>query len=231
MESVQKKIPLSGERLEAAIIAMESPRFLERLTACIVNLAKCKGFYSPFKDQVDLPGGKSAGDLAVDIVEKALDGTYTWDVQKTPNFTYFCLSRTESILSNWLGKNRRVKAMCPILGEDDASGELATNPVNTATDATDIYNILRLRDGDALGDRFLEDFALSMPDKSHEQSIVMAAYDDRQCANRPYCREKLKLSEGEYDAAIKRLLRRLPTFKKEWLTKNMVKLEDWQEAR
>jgi len=39
------------------------------------------------------------------------------------------------------------------------------------------------------------------------------------------------LSEGDYDAAIKRLLRRLPTFEKEWLAKNTVGLEDWKEAR
>jgi len=196
-----------------------------------VNLAKSKGFHSPFKDQVDLPVGKSAGDLADDIVQKALDGTYTWDAERTPNFIQFCLSRAECILSNWLEKSARVKTMSPILEEDEASGELAVNPVNTATDATDIYTILWQRDGGALGDQFLEDLALSLPGNSHEQSIVMAVFDDRECADRSTCREKLKLSEGDYDAAIKRLLRRLPKFKDEWLAKNDVRMEDWKEAR
>src|SRR5690349_5093258 len=104
--SVQERAPLSGAKLDAAIKAMESAGFLEKLTARIMKLAAAKGFYNPFEDEdANLPGGKSAADLAGDIVEKVLDGSYTWDDQKHPDFYRFCWSRAESILSNWLDKN------------------------------------------------------------------------------------------------------------------------------
>jgi hypothetical protein len=120
MERLADKVPLSGAKLDAAIKAMESARFLERLTVRIMKLAAAKGFQSPFDEKdVDLPGGKSAADLAVDIIEKALDGTYTWDDGKQPDFYRFCSSRAESILSNWLEKNRRMTAMSPVIEEVD----------------------------------------------------------------------------------------------------------------
>lgn len=75
MELAQEKVPLSGAKLDVAIKAMESAGFLERLTVRIMKLAAEKGFYNPLNSEdVDLPGGKSAGDLAVDILEKSLAG-------------------------------------------------------------------------------------------------------------------------------------------------------------
>jgi hypothetical protein len=94
-----------------------------------------------------------------------------------------------------------------------------------------IYTVLRLRSGGALADQFLQDFALSLPDSSHEQTILMTVHDDRECASRPYCLSKLKISAGDYDAAIKRLLRRLPAFRDEWLKKNNISPIDSREAR
>jgi DNA-directed RNA polymerase specialized sigma24 family protein len=224
-------VPLSGEKLAAATQAMSSSNFLMRLTARIVKLAKNKGFHSPFKDSLDLPGGKSAGDLACDILEKALSGRYTWDQEKIPNFYHFCLSRTESILSNWLTRAKRSQTMCHVLTEDAESGALDANPLNTAAAPDDIYMVLRIKEGGALGDRFLEDFALSLTDGSPEQRIVLAVFDDRQCAGRSYCCKKLNLPEDIYDAAVKRLLRRLPAFLHEWRGKNHVGDADWKEAR
>ena len=119
--SVQERVPLSGAKLDAAIRAMESTGFLEKLTARIMKLAAAKGFYSPFEDDdANLPGGKSSADLAGDVVEKALDGSYTWDDQKQPDFYRFCWSRAESILSNWLDKSRRLTSMSPTLEEGEA---------------------------------------------------------------------------------------------------------------
>lgn len=226
-----KRAPLCGAKLASANKAMESPGFLPRLTARIMKLARKKGFHSPFKESMDLPGGKSSGDLASDIVEKALDGTFTWDQERIPNFAHFCLSRAESILSNWLERTSHSQTMSPILEDDPESGVLNANPLTTAAAPDDIYTLLRVREGGVMGDRFLEDFALSLPSGSPEQAIVMAVYDDRECGNRAYCREKLNLSEATYDAAIKRLLRRLPVFLQEWRAKNDVNLDEWKEAR
>lgn len=227
----QERVPLSGEALDLAVQAMESSDFLPRLTARIMKLARNKGFQSPFREDMDLPGGRSAADLAIDIVEKAMDGTYTWDREKIPNFYHFCLSRAESILSNWLLRNWRITSMSPLLTENPQTGELEANPLSSKQAPDDLYAILRAKDANALGNKFLEEFAFSLPDGSHEQAIALAVYDDRECANRKYCREKLKLSESDYDAAIKRLLRKLPAFANEWRTKNKVSLDDWKEAR
>jgi hypothetical protein len=231
MELAQEKVPLSGAKLAVAIKAMETAGFLERLTVRIMKLAAAKGFYNPFNNEdVDLPGGKSAGDLAVDIIEKSLDGSYTWDEKKQPDFYWFCWSRAESILSNWLTKNRRMTTMSPML-EDGENGELDSNPVNTAADGGDIYEVLRFRNGGALGNQLLEDFALSLPDKSHEQAILMAVHDDRECIRRRHCREKLAVSEGDYDAAMKRIQRAAPKFLTEWCQKNNIKTDDRKEVR
>jgi hypothetical protein len=229
--SVQERVPLSGARLDAAIKAMESAGFLERLTARIMKLAAAKGFYSPFEDDdANLPGGKSAADLAGDIVEKVLDGSYTWDDQRQPDFYRFCWSRAESILSNWLDKNRRLTSMSPTLEEGEA-GEVELNPVNTATNGSDLYEVLRFRDGGRLGDKLLEDFALSLPDNSHEQAILLAVFDDRECIVRTYCRGQLKLSEKDYDAAMKRIRRAAPSFLANWCRVNNVNGADRKEIR
>jgi hypothetical protein len=210
---------------------MESAGFLERLTMRIMKLAGAKGFYNPFDNEdVDLPGGKSAGDLATDIVQKALDGTYTWDDQKQPDFYRFCWSRAESILSNWLTKNHRMTTLSPIIEEVDGD-EPDANAVNSATDGNNIYELLRFRDGGALCNRLLEDFALSLPDKSHEQGILMAVHDDRECIGRAYCRGKLGISEADYDSAMKRIRRAAPGFLTDWCCKNNVKKEDRKEVR
>jgi hypothetical protein len=231
MEPLPEKAPLSGAKLDAAIKAMESAGFLERLTMRIMKLAAAKGFFNPFDDDdIDLPGGKSAADLAGDIIEKALNGTYTWDNGKQPDFYRFCWSRAESILSNWLAKNHRMTAMSPVIEEVDGE-EPALNEVNTATDGNGIYELLRFREGGALGNRLLEDFALSLPDKSHEQNILMAVHDDRECIARAYCRGKLSISESEYDSAMKRIRRAAPPFLKEWCRKNNIKEEDRRETR
>ncbi len=238
VEPTQERVPLSGTARDAAIKAMEAPKFLERLTVRIMSLAREKGFFSPFEQDMDLPGGKSAADLAVDIVEKALAGFYTWDTEKFPDFYNFCRSRTESILSNWLAKNRRTEVMSPILEEGDG-GDLEPNAVNTAKDGAniydnsgaDIYGILRFRDGGALGDCLLADFAFSLPDGSHEQSIVMLVHDDRECLNRAYCRSKLGLSERDYDAAMKRIRRGAPSFLNDWCRKNRINQASRKEVR
>jgi hypothetical protein len=230
-EHLGEKVPISGAKLDAAIKAMESAGFFERLTMRIMKLAATKGFYNPFgNEDVDLPGGKSAADLANEIIEKALDGTYTWDDGKQPNFYRFCWSRAESILSNWLAKNRRITTLSPVIEEVDGE-QPDLNAVNTATDVCNIYELLRFRDGGALGNRLLEDFALNLPDKSHEQSILMAVHDDRECIGRAYCRGKLSISEADYDSAMKRIRRAAPPFLKEWCGKNNIKEEDRNEAR
>jgi|GEM_PF-3591437 len=227
----QEKVPLSGSKRDAAIKAMETLGFLEQLTVRIMKLAADKGFYNPFSDEdLDLPGGKSAADLAVDIIEKALDGTYTWDETKQPNFYYFCWSRAESILSNWLDKHRRVTTMSP-MEEENENGEPGVNAVNSVADGKDIYDVLRFRNGGALGDKLLEEFALNLPDGSHEQAILMAIHDDRECANRAYCRGKLSLSEPDYDAAMKRIRRAAPRFFAEWCHQNNVKDDDRKEVQ
>ena len=76
-----------------------------------------------------------------------------------------------------------------------------------------------------------QDLALSLPDGSVEQQIVMAIFDDRDCGGRACCRGKLGLSEAEYDAGLKRLLRKLPVFAKEWRDTNKIGPEDCKEAR
>src|SRR6266849_10041118 len=104
--------------------------------------------------------------------------------------------------------------------EEDGGEEPGVNAVNCAADGGDIYEVLRFRDGGTIGNRLLEDFALSLPDKSHEQAIVMAVHDDRECISRGYCRGKLSVSEGDYDAAMKRIRRAAPGFLTEWCRKN-----------
>ncbi len=227
----QERVPLSGEALDSAIKSMESPDFLQRLTASIMYHARKMGFQSPFEDSMDLPGGKSAGDLAGDIIEKALSGAYSWDRQKIPDFTNFCRSRARSILSNWLKRMKHFTAVSPLAEKDPETDEAVDSPITKAVGEDDLYAILRFREGGALGDRFLEDLAWSLPDGSSEQRITLAIFDDRDCGNRAYCRSKLELSEPDYDAAVKRLLRKLPAFTKEWCKKNNVNPEDWKEAR
>ncbi len=227
----QAKVPLAGAKLDVAIKAMESIGFLDRLTLRIMKLAAAKGFFNPFdNDDVDFPGGKSASDLAVDVVEKAMDGSYTWDEQKQPDFYRFCRSRAESILSNWLSKNRRMTTLSPVV-EENESGEAEFNAVNSAVDGEDIYHVLRFKEGGTLGDQLLEDFALSLPDKTHEQAILLAVHDDRECIGRAYCRGKIGVSEQDYDAAMKRIRRAAPAFLVDWCRKNNVKGEDRKEVR
>ena len=121
--------------------------------------------------------------------------------------------------------------MSPILAESPELGLLEANPLNTAMVPEDIYDVLRVKEGGTLGDRFLEDFALSLDDRSPEQAIILAVFDDRDCANRAYCCAKLNISGETYDAAKKRLLRRLPAFLHEWRAKNKVGDADWKETR
>jgi len=180
---------------------------------------------------MDLPGGKSVADLADDIIEKSPDGTFNWDQDKHPDFYHFCLSRAESILSNWLKRMRRFETVSPLPAKDPDLDALCGNPLNLAIGVDDVYTFLRVKEGGALGDRFLQDFALSLPDGSHEQSIILAVFDDRECANRAYCRGKLGISERDYDAAIKRLLRAIPSFLKAWCVTNKINPPDWSEAR
>jgi len=180
---------------------------------------------------MDLPGGKSAADLACDIVEKAMDGSFTWDQSRIPNFYHFCLSSAESILSNWLARTKRSQTMSHVLTEDTEDGELNPNPLNTSAAPDDIYAFLRIKEGGILGDRFLEDFALSLPDGSPEQSIILAVFDDRDCADRSFCCKKANITSDVYDAAKKRILRRLPAFQQEWCAKNRIGDADWREVR
>jgi hypothetical protein len=77
----------------------------------------------------------------------------------------------------------------------------------------------------------LEDFALSLPDKSHEQNILLAVHDDRECVGRAYCRGKLSLSEADYDSALKRIRRAAPAFLKDWCRKNNINQQDRNEVR
>jgi hypothetical protein len=223
--------PLAGEKLALAVESMKSPDFLLRLTALIMKLARKKGFKSPFVDSMDLPGGKSVADLAADIIEKALGGSYDWNVEEYPSFLTFCLSRAESILSNWLNRSRRSTTMSPLLEEDTTTGDPTLNALNTARDGDDIYANLRIKEGCAMGDRFLEDIALALPEGSAEQSMVLAVFDDRECANRSYCCSKLKISGEVFDAAAKRLLRRMPVLIKEWRETNKISETDWREVR
>ncbi len=226
----QKKVPLTGAKRDAAIRSMEAPGFLDRLTVRIMKLAAEKGFYNPFDDDdVDLPGGESAAGLALSIIEKALDGSYSWDDQKYPDFYKFCRSRAESILSNLLTKNRRMASMDPV-EEDGEDGEPMQNPVNQAREAKDIYEILRFKDGGRLGDQLLEDFALSLQN-DQDQAIVMAVHDDRECISRAYCRGKLGLTERDYDAAVKRIRRAGREFLPKWCREHSINAEDRQEAR
>lgn len=228
-ESNQQRVPLSGDRLEAAIRSMESPGFFSKLTVRIMKLAANKGFFSPFEDDVDLPGGESASGLANTIVQKALDGTFTWDTQKHPDFYWFCCSRAESALSNLLAKNRRMTTMSPI-EEEGPEGEPLLNHVNQAVDGEDIYHLLRTRDGGRMGDRLLEDFALSV-EHPDDQAILMAVHDDRECLSRTWCRAKLGLSEPQYDAAMKRIRRAGKGFFSAWCKQNNVKPDDQKEVR
>lgn len=178
---------------------------------------------------MNLPGGETAGGLATSIIEKAFDGSFTWDDQKYPDFYRFCCSRAESILSNWLAKNRRLSTMSP-LEEETENEEISPNPVNQALERQDIYEVLRFSDGGKLGDQLLEDFALSL-EHQHDQEIVMAVHDDRECISRAYCRGKLGLSERDYDAAMKRIKRAGKAFFVKWCREHDVKVEDQQEVR
>jgi hypothetical protein len=227
----QERVPLSGEALDVAIMAMETPDFLSKLTGRIMQQAKKMGFHSPFEDSMNLPGGKSAADLADDILEKALAGNYNWDRKKFPDFTNFCCSRARSILSNWLNRMRPYTTLSPLPEKDPNSGKDVHNELTKAVSADDIYSTLRLREGGSLGDRFLEDFALSLADGSVEQRIIMAVFDDRNCGSRSYCRSKLGLSEADYDAGVKRLLRKLPVFAKEWCVNKGITTDEFREAR
>lgn len=228
---LQDRVPLSGEALDVALRALESPDYVSKLTVRIMQLARKKGFHSPFADTMDLPGGESASDLANDIMEKALAGNYTWDREKFPDFTNFCLSRTESILSNWLDRMKNFMPVSPLMEKNPDSGNPIPNALTRATASGDLYADLRVREGGALGDKFLEDLALILPDNSVEQRIIMAVFDDRECANRAFCRGKLGLSESDYDAAMKRLMRKIPVFGKEWRTTNKISEETWEEAQ
>ena len=228
---LQDRVPLSGEALDVALQALESPDYVSKLTVRIMQLARKKGFHSPFADTMDLPGGKSVADLANDILEKTLAGTYTWDREKFPNFTDFCFSRTESILSNWLDRMKNFMTVSPLMEKNPESGKPIPNALTRAPASDDLYADLRVREGGALGDKLLEDLALSLPDTSVEQRIIMAVFDDRECANRAVCRGKLELSESDYDAAMKRLMRKIPDFVKEWRAKNNISKETWKEAR
>ena len=72
----------------------------------------------------------------------------------------------------------------PILEKDQESGDLLRNALTKAVAADDICATLRFKKGGALGDQFLEEFALSVADGSIEQRIAMAVFDDRECGNR-----------------------------------------------
>lgn len=219
---------LTGDALESASQALNREGFFLRLVGNIMSLTRTWGLRSP---SGDLPGGFSAEDFAMEIVEKACSGRFKWDREKVPDFENFCHSRVRSVISNYWKKQKRVDTVSPVPDEDGESGEMRDTILSGASSSEDIYFTLLVREGTSLGSEFLEDFALSLPDDSLEQKIAMTVLDDRACAERKECIKKLNVSERDFDAAQKRLERKVKPFQADWRKARKLTTKEWQEAR
>jgi len=224
---------LTGTKLERAFDEMKMPCFLERLMASVDYQAKRMGLsYETEKGDMVLPGSTSVGEIAMIIIHKALNGDIFWDESKFQTFYDFCSSRTQSVLSSTLKNYQRSEPQSPIPQVNASSEEgVRETDISAARAPNDVYEEVLLSEDSERGNAFLQDFALSLDDESNEQLIAMAILDDRECVSRKYCIEKLNLKDADYDSALKRLHRRLPKFRKQWVADNQVSEDEWRNTK
>lgn len=235
-------IPLEDASLEtSAILSLEDRKeaynqmekdktFIKKLTLAARYQAAAFALADPFSEGALIGGWHTPEDIAWETVTSVLDGRRKWDRAKFPSFYLFCKLQIKSIVSNAQSKlgNSQLQIESPISEEDPGTGDFTGTRVSEPEDSRSLYEFLISRDNRRIAESFLQDFALSLPDDSIEQRIVMRILDDTECTGRGYCMAAMSLDGNQYDAAFKRLKRKLNEFKVMWLSQNGMSEDDWK---
>lgn len=228
--------PETGAKLslvdrEEAFAQMEKDTtFIKKLTLAARFQASAFGLADPFSEGALIAGWHTPEDIAWEAITSVLEGKRKWDREKFPIFYIFCKLQIKSIIANALSKlaNSRVYIESPISEEDPETGDFSGTRVSEPKDPLSLPEFLISRDNRRIAESFLQDFALFLPEDSTEQKIVMRILDDSQCTGRAYCIASMGLDGSEYDAAFKRLQRKLKDFKDSWMGQNGISENDWR---
>lgn len=238
--------PPSDATLAAIQAAVIHPRFMPNLTAAILRyahghrVANLLGFTSGS----DLPGGISADDLAVRLLERVLKGKRAWDMQEKPDFLLFCKMHARSMVANlYNSPDAKLRTSLSPLEEENEEGKQSGNAVTNANlDQDRGDRVLGRNEFMTTVNEYLTDFALGLEDDSDEQRIILAVGDDHDSVkvprdgsfellaiDRPYMTEKLNISGKAFDAALKRLQRKHNEYLPKWLEKMKITTKEIRE--
>ena len=235
--------PPSDESLEAISKAVNEPNFMPWLLAYILRQAQGnqRAQFLGFSMGKDLPGGMCVESLAHDLLERILLGKRPWDRDKYPDFLLFCKMHAKGMVLNLfnLSDTVRRKSVSPIEEEDEEGNQVPNPIVDHHSPQEDGRHVQRRDEYEALANDYLAEFALSLEDKSVEQRIVMEMIDNNDvvtepregsnellAVDRPVMVKKLGVKEGEFDAGMKRLLRKHKEFRTTWLVGKKLTAED-----
>jgi hypothetical protein len=226
--------PPSEETLAAINDSVSDPGFMPKLIATILRLAH--GHYPAqvlgFSSGKNLPGGICAEDLALTLLERILLGKRPWDMQAKPDFLLFCKMHARSMVSNLFALSDTIRrtSMSPIEEEDENGNPVGNAVTEFNSESEEGHRVRGREEFINVANAFLEDFALSLDDDSTEQKLIMAVMDDKDTVkepregstellvlDRPYMIDKLKITDREFDSALKRLQRKHKEFLPKWL--------------
>ncbi len=222
---------MSLENRKEAFAQMEKDTtFIKKLTLTARFQAAAFGLADPFSDGALIAGWHTPEDIAWEAVTSVLENNRKWDREKFPSFYVFCKLQIKSVVSNAVSKmgNSQISIESPISEESPETGDFTGTRVSEPEDSRSLCEFLISRDGRRIAESFLQDFALSLPEDSVEQKIVMSIIDDPQCIGRAHCIAILGLDGAQYDAGLKRLHRRLLEFKEAWVAQNGMSEDDWR---
>jgi hypothetical protein len=200
-ESPPKRPPVTGERLETAVLEMRQPSFFKRLAAIVWAQAGSVGLLRGNQ----LPGGKACDDIAAEIAEAVLQGRRQWKDGKT--FFGACESAVRSQVDNWKKKAQNAfewNEVTAAVEDWDESREVVQFPANPT--ASPDKHIVR---DEAMVRREAEllELAGMVERDTLDEAIVTEMMEPGGASSRAEMVEKLKCTGDDYDAAIKRIKR------------------------
>jgi hypothetical protein len=219
--------PLVGEERAAAFLAMSDPIFIHQLIGTVIFEAKKMTIWSSESRTLRLSGGLTAEDVACACIEKCLGGVRRWNRAACPSFGAFCCSQVRSLLSNEVRRAKRnlvdFFSPVPTTGEGGEPLHIHEGVVD------DFHATLVSAEGVELARRFLADLARVLPADSLEQRIVTLVLEDPECATSRHCIARLGVSAAAHEAALRRLIRRIETYRPVWLESHCVTVADLRE--
>ncbi len=185
-----------------AVEEMRIASFIPRLTAIIETQARKAGL---LRGRL-LPGGKGADDLALEITVAVLRGQRQWKEGK--NFFEACTDSVRSTVDNWKNKAANMvewRDFDAASEEWSESDELKRFPGSDAE--TPHETAIRLEAANRRDNELLELAGMVEPGTSDEK-IVSELMDHEGAATRAAMVAKYGLTGEEYDAALKRIMRK-----------------------